>query len=109
MSLRSGITRTAAALDHAAQGLTEIAGLYEGCAAKTIADLDLRARLTCGLMIVKAAQRRQESRGAHYRSDYPGKNEALRQHFSDQLAIPSDAQTSTGSTAASEMLAPAFA
>lgn len=109
MSRYLGITRTAAALDRAAQSLTEIAGLYEGCAAKTIADLDLRARLTCGLMIVKAAQRRQESRGAHYRSDYPDKNEALRQHFSDQLTVTSDACTNTGNTAASEMLTPAFA
>ena len=38
---------------------------------------ELRNMITVGYLIVKGAQFRQESRGLHYNTDYPGKSELV--------------------------------
>ncbi|SDH04683.1 L-aspartate oxidase [Selenomonas sp. WCT3] len=92
MSRYLGITRNATELACGEEKLRNLAKRYEGCAAHTPEELDLRARLTCDLLIVKAALRRQESRGAHYRSDFPEKDDAYRKHFSDKWQVYDDAK-----------------
>ena len=46
----------------------------------TIADYEARNLHTVLRLIASSALARKESRGAHYRADYPKKNEALRKH-----------------------------
>lgn len=93
MSRYLGITRNASQLIYGKQKLLSLAKIYEGSAAHTPEELDLRARLTCDLLIVDAALRRQESRGAHYRSDFPEKKETYRKHFHDKRTVFDDAKT----------------
>ena len=92
MSRYLGITRNAADLTRGKEKILDLTKRYEGCAAHTPEELDLRARLTCDLLVVHAAMRRQESRGAHYRSDFPQKDDAYRKHFSDTRPVYDDAQ-----------------
>ena len=47
--------------------------------------LDLAARLITDQCIMKAALRRQESRGAHYRTDYPEPDPDWLRHCTDCL------------------------
>ena len=49
--------------------------------------LDLRGRIQTSLLIAKAALRREESRGAHYRSDFPEKNDKWKKHISDSISF----------------------
>lgn len=92
MSRYLGIIRNASELACGEEKIQELVHRYEGCAAHTPEELDLRARLACDLLIVNAAMRRQESRGAHYRSDFPEKDDTYRKHFSDQRPVYDDAK-----------------
>ncbi|MDD6134926.1 MAG: L-aspartate oxidase [Selenomonadaceae bacterium] len=92
MSRYLGIIRNASELACGEEKIQELVRRYEGCAAHTPEELDLRARLACDLLIVNAAMRRQESRGAHYRSDFPEKDDTYRKHFSDQRPVYDDAK-----------------
>ena len=78
-----GIRRDAAGISQAQQSIGALSRRYEGTAAETPELLDLRARFTVSSLIAGAALRRQESRGAHYRTDFPEKKELWRQHFTD--------------------------
>ena len=78
-----GIRRYAPGILKAIQELSRLSALREGYAAETAEELDLRGRLTADLLIARAALRRRESRGAHYRMDYPEKSEKWRCHVLD--------------------------
>lgn len=86
MSRYLGISRNAKDLATGENKLLKLTVACAGIAANTPAELDLRARLTTDLLILNAAKRRTESRGAHYRSDFPQTQESFNKHFHDQLA-----------------------
>ena len=49
----------------------------------------VRSIVTVGLMIARAALRREESRGGHFRSDFPNRDDIKwRKHVADVLEIP---------------------
>ncbi|SDO78989.1 L-aspartate oxidase [Selenomonas ruminantium] len=87
-----GITREAQEMSVGEEKLSQLSASYEGTSADTPAELDLRSALLCGALIFHGAQRRRESRGAHYRSDYPDKDEFLRQHFGDRRKVYDEAE-----------------
>ncbi len=70
-----------------AQGLTEALNFFENQAdfslseAKNIAEMELRNMLLVGQLICEAALMRTESRGAHYREDYPAASERWVKHI----------------------------
>ena len=78
-----GIRRYDGGIRKGLQELQRIAALRDGYAAETVDELDLRGRLIVSELIAQAALRRRESRGAHYRMDYPEKSEKWRRHFLD--------------------------
>ena len=86
MSRYLGISRNAKDLATGENKLLKLTAACAGIAANTPAELDLQARLTTDLLILNAAKRRTESRGAHYRSDFPQTQESFNKHFHDQLA-----------------------
>jgi len=49
--------------------------------AKNIAEMELRNMLLVGQLICEAALMRTESRGAHYREDYPAASERWVKHI----------------------------
>lgn len=69
------------------QGLTKALNFFENQAdlflseAKNIAEMELRNMLLVGQLICEAALMRMESRGAHYREDYPAANERWIKHI----------------------------
>ena len=78
-----GIRRYDGGIRRGLQEIQRLAALREGYAAETPDELDLRNRLVVCELIAQAALRRRESRGAHYRMDYPEKDEKWRRHFLD--------------------------
>jgi len=84
--LRAVMTRQAGPLRDAA-GLEEAAGWLDGlpswnrAALDTVADMELANMLEVSRLIVQAATARQESRGAHYRLDYPQAGTAWEKHM----------------------------
>jgi L-aspartate oxidase len=76
---RAGIVRDG-------EGLKEAAAILAGwqASAPEPADRDsweLANLITCGRLLVEAALYRQESRGSHYRTDYPWASEKWRRHI----------------------------
>ncbi len=79
-----GIRRNAEDMSKAIEELYWIARRRMGRAAMNAEELDLRARLTVDVLIARAALRRQESRGGHYRTDFPETREAWAHHVLDE-------------------------
>lgn len=52
----------------------------------------LRSMLLSGRLITASARARTESRGVHYRTDYPGPDSAFERHLSVDLKIPAPLQ-----------------
>ncbi len=70
---RAGIIRCNESLETARRTLAEIKGLLKGNYRDRSA-LEVKNMLHCSLVIVESALQRRCSIGAHYRSDYPGKD-----------------------------------
>jgi L-aspartate oxidase len=71
-----GLYRSRTGLDRAAAVLADWA-----VAGETVHDLENRNLLDLGRAVVVAALAREESRGAHYRSDFPSANAAFARHI----------------------------
>ncbi len=71
-----GIIRTAESLQAAVGGLDALYAGQEGMRCPTIAHMELRNMTLLAGLVARMALTRTESRGAHYRSDYPKTDEA---------------------------------
>ena len=72
---KAGIIRSAASLNAALTRIEEVETLSKTCRAESpvqlMRRLDLKSMLQVSKMVCRAALRRTESRGAHYRTDHP--------------------------------------
>ena len=91
-----GIRRDAEGIGTALAALDLLQRRRAGRAAMTTAELDLRARLPVDELIARAALRRQESRGGHYRTDYPEKQAAWAHHVLDSKALAEQEEDKDG-------------
>jgi L-aspartate oxidase len=78
MSQDAGVLRSAASLDAAARQLGK---LGEQHAPANVASWEAANLVTVASALVAAATRRQETRGCHWREDFPDASEAYRGHF----------------------------
>jgi L-aspartate oxidase len=85
MSRQLGIARDRESIEKALDALAAIGKKYEGAAASASAQLDLKSQLLVSRLIAQAALRREESRGAHYRLDYPEPRECWKHHSIEEL------------------------
>ena len=85
MSQQLGIARDRESIEKALDALAAIGKKYEGAAASASAQLDLKSQLLVSRLIAQAALRREESRGAHYRLDYPEPRECWKHHSIEEL------------------------
>jgi L-aspartate oxidase len=69
-----GLIRTAGGLQEAIAGLTNLNRRLEGPLSSP-EELQLANMATVGLLIARAALQRQESRGGHYRADFPQRDD----------------------------------
>jgi L-aspartate oxidase len=83
MSQYLGIRRDEKGIYAALSELEALEKRYDGWAASRYTMLDLRGRITAARLIAKAALRREESRGAHFRTDFPQQSEAWLHHETD--------------------------
>ncbi len=97
MSRYLGIRRDEVGLRAVWKYIRALAAYQDGMEASTAEQLDLRGRTLVAALIAKAALRRQESRGAHFRTDYPVQDEAWLCHKSD--CRPAADFETTGETA----------
>lgn len=71
MNNNVGIIRTKESLNEAMETVMEISSIVEGVNASNVQMIELKNMLILSAQVIKAALTRKESRGAHYRSDYP--------------------------------------
>jgi len=75
MWLKAGIIRNGYALKEALSDLNKLSktssGLYANSAKMMLEALEVPMALNVAIMVIKAALKRTESRGSHYRIDYP--------------------------------------
>ena len=86
-----GLIRSALGLQHAVAQLEAWRAAVLAASATPADDEFGRVRtiVTVGLMIARAALRREESRGGHFRSDFPNRDDIKwRKHVVDRLEIP---------------------
>lgn len=74
MSQFAGVTRSAGSLAEAAYVLEGLSGVL-GVAIRRVEGFELQNLLTVATLIVHAAWMREETRGAHIRTDFPGRND----------------------------------
>jgi len=89
----AGLVRERAGLEQAVATMTRWSGALRTIGASRHTDPGLRrlhSVVTVGLRIARAALHREESRGGHYRSDFPGRNDALwRRRVADMTSVDS--------------------
>lgn len=85
MSRQLGIARDRESIEKALEAMETIGRKYEGAAASASAQLDLKSQLLVSRLIAQAALRREESRGAHYRLDYPEPRDCWKHHSIEEL------------------------
>ncbi len=76
---RAGLVRTRADLESAVAQLSAWRAAMQTSRSERAADREchrLRSLVTVGLLIARAALRREESRGGHFRTDFPQRNDA---------------------------------
>lgn len=71
---QAGLVRTAGGLREAVTSLEELSRKLEGPLSSPT-ELQLANLVTVGLLIARAALQRQESRGGHYRADFPQRDD----------------------------------
>lgn len=71
MTEKVGIIRNGENLQEALNQVLEMKAEIEGKAYTTVEHWELVNMLTLSELVIRAALMRRESRGAHYRSDYP--------------------------------------
>lgn len=76
-----GLIRDRAGMEKAERALAEHLSAWDHCAAESAADLDYINMLSVCRLIAMAANMRTESRGGHYRGDYPEQREEWQQHI----------------------------
>ncbi|MEE8337740.1 MAG: L-aspartate oxidase, partial [Dehalococcoidia bacterium] len=79
MWAKAGIVRTRLGLAEAAERLAEWESLMPP--AHDRAAMEMRSMIICGRLMTEAAMLREESRGAHFRSDFPEPSEEWRRHL----------------------------
>ena len=88
MSRYMGIVRNQEDLLSTLNFLKECLQLVTDKAAAKVAELDLHSQLLVSLLMTQAALARQESRGGHYRLDYPERKEEWRHHSLQSIKEP---------------------
>jgi L-aspartate oxidase len=85
----AGLVRSAASLRQAVAQLAAWRSALASARDRTTADRELRrlaSLITVGLLIARAALRREESRGGHYREDFPHRDDIhWQRHVADAL------------------------
>jgi L-aspartate oxidase len=86
----AGLLRQRRSLERAVTQLERWAGALVGASAKWRRHHEFRrveSMVTVGLLIARAAYRREESRGGHFRTDFPSRDDLhWRKHVSDLLS-----------------------
>ena len=85
LSRQLGIARDREGMAEALRQLKAWAALFAGTACTTVTQLDLRCQLLVSQLITQAALAREESRGAHYRTDYPLSRVGWQHHSIEKL------------------------
>jgi len=80
MTRQAGPLREARGLREAGAWLDGLAS-WSRVALETVGDMELANMLEVARLVVQAAAAREESRGAHYRLDYPGPGAAWEKHI----------------------------
>ncbi|MGB3327476.1 MAG: L-aspartate oxidase, partial [Thermomicrobiales bacterium] len=77
MSDDAAVVRTADSLHEAAEGIQQIARAVDDMCLDTFNAIELRNMTLLASQIVASAQFREESRGGHFRADFPDRSRAL--------------------------------
>ena len=72
MSAGAGPIRTADGLDAAAKALDAASAILGPTPAPTRDSIEVHSMVTAGRLFVRSARLREESRGTHWREDFPG-------------------------------------
>ncbi|MER7273596.1 L-aspartate oxidase [Dactylosporangium sp. NPDC000244] len=81
MSAHASVLRSADSLEHAAQALTKLSLDRDPNATANMAAWEATNLLTVASALVAAATQRQETRGCHWREDFPDASDVFRGHF----------------------------